>query len=76
LTVGFLKAKAPPSRKEREKDGAPSERPHHLNGTAASIVAYSRLRTQTDGSDITGLGFVSAGPPGKFGFEIDEVEIK
>ncbi len=30
----------------------------------------------TDGSDITGLAFVSAGAPAKFGFEIDEVEIK
>jgi len=31
---------------------------------------------QTDGSDITGLAFVSAGTPGKFEFQIDEVEIK
>lgn len=31
---------------------------------------------QTDGSDITGLAFASAGAPGKFAFEIDEVEIK
>jgi hypothetical protein len=31
---------------------------------------------QTDGSDITGLAFVSAGAPGEFEFRIDEVEIK
>jgi hypothetical protein len=31
---------------------------------------------QTDGSDVTGLAFVSGGAPGKFDFEIDEVEIK
>jgi hypothetical protein len=31
---------------------------------------------KTDGSDITGLAFVNAGAPGKFDFEIDEVEIK
>ena len=31
---------------------------------------------QADGSDITGLAFVSGGTPGKFEFEIDEVEIK
>jgi len=31
---------------------------------------------QTDGADITGLAFASAGTPGKFSFEIDEVEIK
>src|SRR5450631_2115011 len=31
---------------------------------------------QTDGSDITGLAFASGGTPGKFAFEIDEVEIK
>ena len=31
---------------------------------------------QTDGSDISGLSFVHAGQPGKFQFEIDEVEIK
>jgi hypothetical protein len=30
----------------------------------------------TDGSDITGLAFASAGTPGKFAFELDEVEIK
>lgn len=30
---------------------------------------------ETDGSDIRGLAFVSGGSPGKFDFEIDEVEI-
>jgi len=31
---------------------------------------------QTDGSDIRGVAFVSGGTPGKFDFEIDEVEIR
>jgi len=31
---------------------------------------------QTDGSDITGVAFVSGGTPGKFDLEIDEVEIR
>lgn len=30
----------------------------------------------TDGSDITGLGFIRTGSPGKFQFEIDQLEIK
>ena len=30
----------------------------------------------TDGSDLTGLAFAGAQQPGKFEFEIDEVEIK
>ena len=31
---------------------------------------------ETDGSDISGLGFVRVQEPGKFQFVIDEVEIK
>ena len=31
---------------------------------------------QTDGSDITGVAFVSGGTPGKFDLELDEVEIR
>jgi beta-xylosidase len=31
---------------------------------------------ETDGSDVTGLGFIHAQEPGKFQFEIDELEIK
>jgi hypothetical protein len=31
---------------------------------------------QTDGSDLTGLGFIALQQPGKFDFEIDQVEIK
>jgi len=31
---------------------------------------------ETDGSDLSGLGFVHVMEPGKFQFEIDEVEIK
>jgi beta-glucosidase len=31
---------------------------------------------QTDGSDLTGLAFVAAQQPGKFNFQIDQVEIK
>jgi beta-glucosidase len=31
---------------------------------------------ETDGSDITGLGFLKAQEPGKFQFQIDELEIK
>jgi len=30
----------------------------------------------TDGSDLSGLGFVRAAQPGKFQFEIDELQIK
>ena len=31
---------------------------------------------ETDGSDLSGLGFVHVMEPGKFQFEIDQVEIK
>jgi len=31
---------------------------------------------KVDGSDITSVAFVHAQPPGKYQFEIDEVEIK
>jgi hypothetical protein len=31
---------------------------------------------ETDGSDLSGLGFVHVGEPGKFQFEIDQLEIK
>lgn len=31
---------------------------------------------ETDGSDMTGLGFIDAQQPGKFQFEIDQLEIK
>ncbi len=31
---------------------------------------------QTDGRDLLGIGFAHAQEPGKFEFEIDEVEIK
>ena len=31
---------------------------------------------QTDGSDLTGLGFLKAGEPGQFQFELDQLEIK
>jgi hypothetical protein len=31
---------------------------------------------QTDGSDLSGLGFVKAMEPGKFQFEIDQLQIK
>ena len=31
---------------------------------------------ETDGSDLSGLGFVHVGEPGKFQFELDQLEIK
>jgi hypothetical protein len=31
---------------------------------------------ETDGSDLSGLGFVHVEEPGKFQFEIDQLEIK
>ena len=31
---------------------------------------------ETDGSDLTGFGFIRVQEPGKFQFQIDEVEIK
>ena len=30
----------------------------------------------TDGSDLSGLGFIRAQEPGKFQFQLDQVEIK
>jgi hypothetical protein len=31
---------------------------------------------ETDGGDLTGVGFIRAGQPGKFQFQIDQVEIR
>ena len=31
---------------------------------------------ETDGSDLSGIGFIKVGQPGKFQFELDQVEIK
>lgn len=31
---------------------------------------------ETDGSDLSGIGFIRAQEPGKFQFQIDELEIK
>jgi hypothetical protein len=31
---------------------------------------------ETDGSDVSGLGFIKVGQPGKFQFELDQLEIK
>ena len=31
---------------------------------------------ETDGSDLSGIGFIRIGEPGKFQFEIDQVELK
>ncbi len=31
---------------------------------------------ETDGSDVSGLGFIKVGQPGKFQFQLDQVEIK
>jgi len=60
---------------EANQGGMPSLKPFTA-GPDWKQYSFSIDDFKTDGSDITGLAFVSGGMPGKFDFEIDEVEIK
>jgi len=45
-------------------------------GTEWKRYAFSIASFATDGSDVTGLALLRAAPPGKFSFEIDQLEIR
>jgi hypothetical protein len=60
---------------EANQGGMPAMK-QFVAGPEWGLYSFPISDFQTDGSDITGLAFVSAGTPGKFDFEIDEVEIK
>jgi beta-xylosidase len=60
---------------ESHQGGMPAMKPFAA-GPEWKLSSFPISDFQTDGSDITGVAFVSGGTPGKFEFEIDEVEIK
>ncbi len=45
-------------------------------GAEWKLYTFPLAQFETDGSDLTGIGFLRAQEPGKFQFEIDELEIK
>ena len=60
---------------EANANSMPSIKPF-LAGPEWKQFSFPISSFQTDGSDIRGLAFAHAQEPGKFEFEIDQVEIK
>ena len=55
--------------------GLPPNAPF-VAGSEWKHYSFPISQFQTDGSDLSGLGFILGGQPGKFDFQIDEVQIK
>jgi beta-xylosidase len=60
---------------EGNANGMPAIKPF-VAGSQWKQFSFSLSEFQTDGADIRGLAFAHAQEPGKFEFEIDQVEIK
>lgn len=60
---------------ESNAGGMPEIKPFEA-GTEWKQYTFPLSDFQTDGHDVTGIAFAHAQEPGKFEFEIDEVEIK
>jgi hypothetical protein len=60
---------------ESNSGGMPAIKPF-VAGAEWKQYSFPLSDFQTDGADIRGLAFAHAQEPGKFEFEIDQVEIK